>query len=476
MRPEEGSLALKRLRVSAILRKMIASAFPTDHDFDYHKRKGNCPMLRSFLRRGLSVGLCLLLLLILCPLALAEDDPSVPERKGTAPADGPWLDESFDEDGSGWENPPTQVKTVRIGLSYGDTAASDASFYNTEGQGFRIGVYTPDRSFEERLRTDSSTLFVYYSRDEAEGLLVYAGRGGQLLYLSGQDESVAFEPLSGLTQYGEDTYRGGFECHKMPERRMNVINCVDLEDYVKGVIPYEMAWSWPMEALKAQAVAARTYVVYNQESYPEEFFDLTDDTYSQVYRGTVWARANTDEAVDATAGQLLRYQGEVCQIYYFAADGGSTEDGKYTFGADRPYLCGKLDPFECAVDYSYRTWSERLSPDRISSILRHRGYEFGQLSKLEPVYSTVGNVIAIRYTDQEGRELLVEGKDCYLMLHLYNCHFTVRQEDWGTYVFEGSGLGHNCGMSQWGAKAMDEVYGYDYRQILAFYFTGAYVA
>lgn len=432
-------------------------------------------MIRSSLRRVLSLALCLFLLLPLSPFALAEDE-SIQDRKGTAPAEGTWLDESFDADGSAWENPPTQVGVVRIGLTYGDTASSEARFRSLDGSGFRIGVYGADRVFQERARTNSDTVLVICSGDGENGITVLNHRGGQVLYLSGREDSVALMPISGETNFGNENYKGGFECRRMPQRLMNVINCVDLENYVKGVIPYEMSAGWPDEALKAQAVAARTYVVYNQEAYPEEFFDLTDDTYSQVYRGTKYANAQTDAAVDATAGQLLRYQGEVCQIYYFAADGGSTEDGKNTFGADRPYLCGKIDPFEDAVDYSYRTWRERMTPEKISALLRYRGYHFGALSDLEPVYSSVGNVIAIRYIAQDGSSLLLEGKECYLALYLPNCHFTVSREDYGTFVFEGSGLGHNCGMSQWGARAMAEVYGYNYRQILAFYFTGAYVA
>ena len=91
-----------------------------------------------------------------------------------------------------------------------------------------------------------------------------------------------------------------------------------------------------MEALKAQAVCARTYAVYNQNAYEAYCFDLTDNTESQVYRGTTWATERTDAAVDATRGELVRYEGEVCEIYYFAADGGATEDGRYVFDTDRP--------------------------------------------------------------------------------------------------------------------------------------------
>ena len=429
-------------------------------------------MKRILLRRVLSLLLSSLFLLSLLPAAMAEQD-SIQDRKGTAPAEGDWLDEQFDADGSAWPNLPTPVKTVRIGISYGDTAVSDASFHNTDGAGYRIGVYGPDRVFQERMQTESSALLIVGSG--TGGFLVLNGRGGHVIYTT-EEESVAFEPLAGETLYREETYRGGFECRQMADGVMNVINCVGLEDYVKGVVPYEMSTGWPMEAMKAQAVAARTYVVYNQDSYPEEGFDLSDDTYSQVYRGTRWAGADTDAAVEATAGQLLRYRGEVCQIYYFAADGGSTEDGKYCFHADHPYLSGKLDPFEQAVDYSYRTWSKRWTPEQISSFLRGRGLQAGALTDLEPVYSTVGNVIAIDFQFLDGEHLLLDGKECYLYLKLPNCHFTVSRDDWGVFTFEGSGLGHNCGMSQWGARAMDEVYGYDYRQILAFYFTGAYVA
>ena len=245
---------------------------------------------------------------------------------------------------------------------------------------------------------------------------------------------------------------------------------------MKGVVPYEMGGNWPMEAPKAQAVCARTYVVYNQNAYAEQGFDITDDTESQVYRGTAWANEKTDAAVEETRGQLIRYQGEVCQIYYFAADGGATEDGRYAFDAQRPYLLGKRDPFERAMVFPCKSWRVHYTGDEISYNLGYSGYYIGTVVSLEPEYSVMGNVIAMTFVSDSGYRLRLEGRPCYAAFGLNSCRFTISRGEGGSFVFRGGGLGHNCGMSQWGARAMDEVYGYNYKQILAFYYTGAYVA
>ena len=93
-----------------------------------------------------------------------------------------------------------------------------------------------------------------------------------------------------------------------------------------------------------------------------------------------------------------------------------------------------------------------------------------------PETSGFGNVIALRFVSESGRELRLAGRDCCKPLRLYSHCFTISRDKDGAFVFTGSGMGHNCGMSQWGARAMDEKHGYTYRQILAFYYTGAYVA
>lgn len=465
--------------------------------------------------------------------------------KGGAAAEGTLIDKSVYVDGSVYENADHDVKIMRIGLSYGDTAVTEASFINCSGEGFAIGHYNADREFEELAAVDESRVTVllaaggegwhilldeiYPSREKADaGALAYGGfsaeidgefrvlygsfssrdeavrirdryklpgqayteagmgikivsqRSGDVLYSAPEGaEDIALLALSAgensLTEYQENRYRGGFECRLYDGAMLTVINCVGLEDYVKGVIPYEMSYAWPYEALKAQAVCARTYGVYNQDHYPEYGFDLTDDTESQVYRGTLEANGTSDAAVDETAGELVRYRGQICRIYYFASDGGATEDGLNVFGEDLPYLAGKRDPFEQAVDYSIKNWTAWRSAGELSRRLNKRGYDIGEIERIETELSDTGNVIALRYFDRDGNELYIGGRDCYTSIGLNNCRFAIEQHE-DDFEFYGSGWGHNCGMSQWGANAMASVYGYDYQDIIRFYFTGAYVA
>ncbi len=450
--------------------------------------------------------------------------------KGAAAAEGTFIDMESYADGSIYENPPSQVKTVRIGLRYGDRAVQEAEFINCAGGGFYIGAYNADREFVQQSQVDDSAIIVsisgdsgawhilldavyetqakaenaalayggfvqeidgayrvlygtYDSRSEAERIRdkyrlpgsAYTAQSGSIriisaidssvLYSAGTDEnSVALLPVSGdekgLAQYKDNRYYGGFECGIFDQTRLSVINCVELEDYVKGVIPYEMSYVWPYEALRAQAVCARTYVVYNQNKYESYGFDLTDNTESQVYRGTLEANETTDMAVDSTAGQLVRYKGEICEVYYFASDGGATEDGAIVFDSDRPYLQGKIDPFEQAVDYDIKDWTAWRTGEDMSWQLQNKGYDTGEIVSVEPEYSDTGNVTAMSFRDTEGGCLRLEGRACYTSIGLNSCRFTVEQ-DGEDFRFSGDGWGHSCGMSQWGANAMASVYGYN---------------
>lgn len=316
-----------------------------------------------------------------------------------------------------------------------------------------------------------------YMSGEGSYCVIAPSSGKCLLLADGSEDVLAVRAVGddARTLFQGRYYRGGFSCTTMGERLSNVINFVGVEDYVKGVIPYEMSSYWPYEALRAQAICARTYAIYNRDAYIEYGFDLTADTESQVYRGTQDADETTDAAVDSTAGQYVRYKGEICDIYYFASDGGATESGANVFALDLPYLRGVTDPFEQAVDYSMRSWYAYRSGAELSSRLARWGQSIGEVAELRPEYSVNGNVIAMTYIDVNGGELRLEGRDCYAFIGLNNCRFSIVQSD-GDFEFYGSGWGHNCGMSQWGANAMASVYGYNCEDIIRFYFTGAYIA
>ena len=154
-------------------------------------------------------------------------------------------------------------------------------------------------------------------------------------------DGVRFAPRGALTEVaGKGHYRGRIEVVPNRQGTLSVINTVDLETYLRGVVPREMgAWSYPaLEALKAQAVAARTYAVANLGKRAEEGYDLVDTVSDQVYGGADGEMSLTDTAVQQTAGLVATYGGKPIQALFMADCGGSTVDVSWVFGGDAPYL------------------------------------------------------------------------------------------------------------------------------------------
>ncbi|MDT7808307.1 MAG: stage sporulation protein [Acidobacteriota bacterium] len=150
-------------------------------------------------------------------------------------------------------------------------------------------------------------------------------------------------------RFNEKPYRGRLEVFANTKGTLTVVNVVSLEDYVRGVVPNELSpGGWPeLEALKAQAVAARTYAVSNIGRFGAEGFDLTPDTRSQVYGGRSTEHPLTDRAVLETRGRIATYNGVPINALYTSTCGGRTEDAENIFGGDAvPYLRGR----ECALE------------------------------------------------------------------------------------------------------------------------------
>ncbi len=469
-------------------------------------------------------------------VAATPDEPTM--EKGTLAASSTYIDKGGYTDGSAYENEAVNVDIVKIGLRYGDDAVSSAYIANPAGEGFLVGFYDEERVFNQLFSCGEAAVTVsrsanwhilldgsydtfynarlaalsyggfaafingeyrvlygsFSSKDTAEskrdkfrlkGEAYFAGENALILsttkpvMLLDDVRGFALLPETGTGKarfsFDGNSYYGGVRFTSWGDNGINIVNYLELEDYVKGVIPYEMSASWPYEALKAQAICARTYVVFNQNAYEEYDFDLTDDMESQVYRGYAEANETTDRAVEETAGLYVRYEGKICNIYYFASSGGASEDGKNVFGVNEPYLTGKTDPFEDAVDYNIKNWTIYRSGEDMAWQLSQKGYTIGTVTKLIPEYSVNGNVIAMTYCDDNGVQLRLEGRESYSLIRLNNCRFTVVYDGY-TFTFTGDGWGHNCGMSQWGANAMASVYGYNCEDIIRFYFTGAYIA
>lgn len=283
----------------------------------------------------------------------------------------------------------------------------------------------------------------------------------------GSTYSLAVAPVSdsgkAVTWCKGFQYYGDFQYTRLTSGVLTVVNFVGLEDYVKGVVPNEMSASWPLEALKAQAVCARTYVTANQNKYRQYGFDMTNDTYCQVYRGLNGANETTDRAVDETAGLFVRYEGKLCSVAYFAADGGATEDSENVWSDTViPYLRGVKDPYEADIDFYCKSWSVTVPRP--------------QTGDISVTNTPIGNVMTVTangqtYSKDNVRTFLKNVGVTYT-----SRHFTVTynaSDD--TYTISGGGYGHNLGMSQWGAYSMAKVHNQSFEDIIGFYFTGAYV-
>jgi stage II sporulation protein D len=224
----------------------------------------------------------------------------------------------------------------------------------------------------------------------------------------GKDCSLSVMPISeegekAQTWFKGYKYYGGFQYARLTGENLTVVNFIDIDDYIKGVLPYEMNPEWPLEALKAQAVAARTYTAASLNGKHQSYgFDLCSEPDCQTYRGTNGATELSDRAVDETAGIYMTYEGKYAQTYYHSSDGGATENCENVFNEAIPYLRGKLDPYERNVETKRDSWSYTYTARDITGILQLKGYKCGNIIAVTPVYTELGNIYSLTFLDDKG--------------------------------------------------------------------------
>lgn len=350
----------------------------------------------------------------------------------------------------------------------------------------------------------SGSFFVVYghyqSKAEAEAALIETGIDGiaasasskcitisqtgtdKIIFEFDSTYALAIRPIceseKAITWFNQLRYYGDFQFSRLTNNQyLTAVNYVDIEDYVKGVIPYEMYVTWPMEALKAQALCARNYVATNFNRYRSHGFDVTADIYSQVYKGIGDATETTNAAVDATAGQYIRYQGAICQTFFFSSDGGATESSENVWGGNPiPYLVGVVDPYEDDVETYSKNWTYTLSATQIQELVNARMLtNLGEIEDIACVYTDMGNIKSLTFIDKDGRSCTVSGNRCIAVMNAKSQRFTVEKNENGDFAVTGSGWGHNCGMSQYGAYSMAKHHGKTAEEIIKFYYTGVYI-
>lgn len=287
------------------------------------------------------------------------------------------------------------------------------------------------------------------------------------LYIDGQPvgRSLTLEPLNGsLTTWDNINYRGALRL-TAKGNNLQIINVVDLESYLRGVVAAEMPGSWPLEALKAQAVAARTYVLYSMQ--PTETYDICATTDCQKYSGTAKEHPESDRAVYETAGQVLTYGGAFAKTYFHSDSGGVLASPQEVWGGTVDYLPAHND---VAYETPHRNWDKTLEPSTVADVLAGYGKNVGTPSAMRIIsYTASGRVWELEVTGSAG-SVSLSGTSLTKMLRnmgLKSTSFSMT----GSLSMVGSGFGHGVGMSQYGAKFMSGQ-GYVYSQILGFYYPG----
>ncbi len=327
---------------------------------------------------------------------------------------------------------------------------------------------------------------------------------------------------------GTSQYRG-YVKFLLKNDNIYIVNHVELDHYLYGVVPKEVPYSWPEETLKAQAVASRSFALSTYK-HAKEGFNLCDTTCCQVYGGLVSEQATTTNAVDQTRGIFAFYDNKIIEAIYHSTSSGYTEDAKNVWGNEIPYLKAVKDDF--SLSSPHNNWSVSVNLSLIESNLGAYNLDIGKIKNIEIIdFLDTGRVDKVKITGTKGTEIVTGGVFRALLgnVTLKSTYFTLNNTgDYNKTVYvlganstspklvsldnayvlsdvsvakvtrgsvnriksdkttrqigatsvisgdevliNGSGYGHGVGMSQYGAFEMGKL-GYNYEEILKFYFT-----
>jgi stage II sporulation protein D len=304
--------------------------------------------------------------------------------------------------------------------------------------------------------------------------------------------------------------------------KLNLVNVLPMEDYLRGVLPGEVSPEWPLASLKAQAIAARTYTIASLKRHGQDY-DLCTGTHCQVYSGVTLEKASTDRAVAETTGEIVTYHGKPITAYYHSAAGNTTVDAQYAWGKSVPYLKPVVDWDHNSPRYE---WTKVYSWEEIQGMAAKAYPKLGSLTHLVPTeFAPDGRVLKMKLEGVLG-EMMISGEQFRSMTGIPSCMMKIgvvygpdpfitlwwvhnqavpeaimatdeipgltaevlsppwdQPDPWAwlqdkepvKVVIRGNGWGHGVGLSQWGAKGMAE-FGYTEDQILRHYYPGTVLA
>ncbi|MFN4227344.1 MAG: SpoIID/LytB domain-containing protein [Candidatus Ratteibacteria bacterium] len=252
----------------------------------------------------------------------------------------------------------------------------------------------------------------------------------------------------------------------------NVVREIEIEEYISGVVAKEMNENWAIEALKAQAVVSRTYLIWKMIKNKNSYYDIENSIYNQLYQDC--KNEKIKSAVFETKGEILTTEnGEIVPVFFHACSGGITANPSDVWKGKFPLDYSVLDPY--SDDAPFSSWEKNIPKKYLSEIFKIPIEKIEIIEKdktnrvkLLKIITKKGNVI--RITGTEFREKVNQNTQVYFN-NPYIIPSTMFEiiDKGENIIFIGKGYGHGVGLSQWGAKKMAEI-GFDYKNILKFYF------
>ncbi|NLN76865.1 MAG: SpoIID/LytB domain-containing protein [Armatimonadetes bacterium] len=290
---------------------------------------------------------------------------------------------------------------------------------------------------------------------------------GVVTVQSSDDKAIFTVSSAGRTRR---KYRGAIEVSAQ-NGTLHVVNVVKMDDYLPGVLAGEMPSDFHIEALKTQAVAARSYTIRQRRRHNDDGFDLCDNVHCHVYEGTIGERPAYLSAIAATAGQTLMHNGQVASIMYSADCGGVTESYADVDKHAVPYLICVTEP----TGIAHKLWEKSFTLKELSAILVAAGVKQAKGLKSLSIErkTTSGRAAMVRVIGADGTTT-VGGNTLRWAIGgttIPSTLFTIDVSDEGMVTFKGKGFGHGIGMCQIGANALAKPpFNYTYDQILQHYY------
>jgi len=381
--------------------------------------------------------------------------------------------------------------------------------YQSKSNTYNYKLIEPDSKRVQIIDESNNSVFMIYKSKE--------------ININSEDDSN----VANMLEFNNTKYRGSISVLSQTDGKFTVINDVKLDEYLYSVVGSEVNPTWHMEALKAQAVAARNYTIINMGKHNGNGFDLCSTTHCQAYKGYSKEHERTNIAVEETKNRLLYYGEKLATTFYHSSSGGHTENSENVWNDEIPYIRGVDDPFSLGSPND--SWILELDKGEIKKKLEENNMNIGDIIDINIIEtSEFGRALKVEFSGTKGKVVLEKEKVRYLFgtsslksiwyniktdsdINIYDVttdsikvkrpaglsiisttgQRTVKPANEKisikglfnvanyniipyNYIFDGKGWGHGLGMSQYGAKGMAES-GYNYVEILEYYYTGTKV-